>query len=116
MQKGFGTYPLVRGVMKTLLAIELQKEPNTQLYIIGYGGAGDALTKANRAKHYLDFERRLHPGRVVAIDGGHREELTLEFWIVPVGTQPPVLSPTVDPTEVEILHGNVSRPRQRAKP
>ena len=36
MQKGFGTYPLVRGVMKTLLAIELQKERNTQLYIIGY--------------------------------------------------------------------------------
>lgn len=102
------------------IAIELKNDPGTQLNIIGYAGRmarpGEALTKANRAKHYLDFERRLEAGRVVALDGGHREELILEFWIVPLGAQPPVSSPTVDPSEVDIIYDDVKQPRQRAKP
>ena len=102
------------------IAIELKTEPDTQLYIIGYAGrkarAGEAQTRANRAKHYLDSERRLDAGRVITIDGGHREELTLEFYIAPAGVQPPISSPTVDPSEVEIIHDNVRQPPRRAKP
>lgn len=102
------------------IAVELQKEPNTQLYIIGYAGrkarAGEAQTRANRAKDYLDFDCRLDAARVIAIDGGHREELTLEFYIVPVGTEPPTPSPTLDPGEVEIIPDNVRPPRRHPKP
>lgn len=103
-----------------IVALELQKMPNTKVYIIGYAGrkarAGEAQTRANRAKTYLDVERRLAAGRVIAIDGGHREELTLEFYFVPEGAQPPASSPTVDPSEVEIIPEDVKPPTRLAKP
>lgn len=102
------------------IAIELQNDPGTELYIIGYAGrkarVGEARAKAERAKNYLNLQRRLDAGRVIVINGGYREELTLEHYIVRVGTQPPTSSPTVDPSEVEIIPEDEKPPRRPAKP
>ncbi len=86
-------------------ANELQANPGAQGYIIGYGGrkgrAGEAQTRADRAKDYLVNSRAIDAGRLVTVDGGFKEEATTELWIVPSGATPPTASPTVDASEVK---------------
>ncbi len=86
-------------------ANELQANPGAQGYIIGYGGrtgrAGEAQTRADRAKDYLVNSRSIDAGRLVTVDGGFKEEATTELWIVPSGATPPTASPTVDASEVK---------------
>ncbi|MDQ3805423.1 MAG: PKD domain-containing protein [Acidobacteriota bacterium] len=86
-------------------AIELQNDPTAQGYIIAYGGrrgrAGEAQRRADRAKDYLVNTRGISADRIVTVDGGFREDLTVELWIVPQGATAPTASPTVDPSEVQ---------------
>ncbi|MBV9928746.1 MAG: hypothetical protein JOZ96_27270, partial [Acidobacteria bacterium] len=86
-------------------AIELQNDPTSQGYLVCYGGrvgrAGEAQRRCDRAKNYLVNTRGITADRVVTVDGGYREELTVELWVVPSGATPPSASPTVDPSEVK---------------
>ena len=95
-------------------AIALQNEPGAQGYIICYGGRrgrqGEAQARCDRAKNYLVNERQIDASRIVTVDGGYREELTVELWLVPTGATPPTASPTVDPSEVQTV--NPRRPRR----
>jgi hypothetical protein len=96
-------------------AIQLQNEPGSQGYIIAYGGrrgvAGEAQARADRAKNYLVNTRGLEAGRLVTVDGGYREDLTVELWIVPTGANPPSASPTVDASEVKTIKPRARRRR-----
>ena len=96
-------------------AIELQNDPTSTGYIIAYGGrtgrAGEAQRRADRAKNYLVNTRGISADRIVTVDGGFREELTVELWIVPSGATPPPASPTVDPSEVRPARA----PRRRGR-
>jgi hypothetical protein len=56
-----------------------------------------------RAKKYLTTVRGVPADRIVTIDGGYREELTVELRIRGKDMQPPQPSPTVDPNEVEFI-------------
>ena len=81
-------------------AIQLQQEPGAQGYIIALGScAGEGQARADRAKDYLVNTRGIEAGRLVTQDGGCREELVVELWIVPTGATPPTASnsATVDP-------------------
>ncbi|HEX3560994.1 MAG TPA: hypothetical protein VHU19_17465, partial [Pyrinomonadaceae bacterium] len=86
-------------------AIELQNDPTSQGYLICYGGrrgrAGEGQARCDRAKNYLVTTRGIDASRVVTVDGGYREDLTVELWVVPSGATPPAASPTVDPSEVK---------------
>jgi hypothetical protein len=86
-------------------AIELQNDPQAQGYLVCYGGrtgrAGEAQRRCDRAKGYLTSTRGIDASRIVTVDGGFREDLTVELWIVPSGATPPAASPTVDPSEVK---------------
>ena len=86
-------------------AIELQNDPTAQGYLICYGGrrgrAGEAQRRCDRAKDYLVTTRGIDSSRIVTVDGGYKEELNVELWIVPSGANPPTASPTVDPSEVQ---------------
>ena len=42
----------------------------------------------------------MSPRRVAAIDGGFREEPMFEFWIVPLGADPPRPTPTLKRTDI----------------
>lgn len=102
-----------------ILVIELEKDSEALGYIIAYAGrrgrAGQAQARVDRAKGYLEKERGIDPERIVAIDGGHREELTVELFIAPIGATPPTSTPTVEPSDVEIITGYeepVERPGQ----
>jgi len=97
-------------------ANELQAQPGAQGYIIGYGGrrgrAGEAQTRADRAKDYLVSSRGIDAGRLVTVDGGYKEEAWTELWIVPAGATPPTASPTVDASEVKPTRAPRRAPRR----
>lgn len=102
-------------------ALMLQNEANTQGFIIAYAGrrarAGEAQARAERAKNYLVNTRHIESARIVTVDGGYREELTVELFVGAKGGAAPIPSPTVCPGEVQIIKaGNVrnnSRPPSR---
>jgi PKD-like domain len=97
-------------------AIEMQNEPTARGYLICYGGkvgrAGEAQRRCRRAKNYVSGRRGIEASRIVAADGGYRENLTVELWVLPPGAAPPSASPTVDPREVRFIRG---RPKGRAR-
>ncbi|MBC7932480.1 MAG: PKD domain-containing protein [Rubrivivax sp.] len=86
-------------------AIELQNDPTAQGNLICYGGrrgrAGEAQRRCDRAKDYLVTTRGIDASRIITTDGGFKEELNVELWIVPSGATPPPASPSVDPSEVQ---------------
>ncbi len=80
-------------------AIQLQNEAGSQGYIIAYGGCeGEGQARADRAKNYLVNTRGIEAGRITAVDGGCREDLTVQLWVVPTGaTAPAATESTVTP-------------------
>jgi hypothetical protein len=96
-------------------AIELQNDPTSQGYLICYGGrkgkAGEAQRRCDRAKDYLTSTRGIDASRIVTVDGGYREDLTVELWLVPSGANPPTASPNVDPSEVKTTSDAPARRR-----
>lgn len=95
----------------------LQLEPGAQGYVVVYAGrratAGEASKRGERARRYLVDEKSLEAARLVVLDGGHRDEVTYELFVVPTGAHPPSLSPTVDPSEVEIIREERRRPARK---
>jgi len=87
-------------------AAELQKDPAARGYILAYAGrrarSGEARKRGERAKGYLHREHGIEARRIVVVDGGHREERTVELYIVPNGAAAPAASPTVEPRDVEV--------------
>lgn len=88
-------------------AAELREQPWSQAYVIAYAGrksrAGEAQARAERARDYLMSKHGMEEGRVVTIDGGYREEPTLELFAVPVGATPPSPTPTINPKRAKTV-------------
>jgi hypothetical protein len=100
-------------------AIELQNDPTAQGYLICYGGrrgrTGEGQRRCDRAKDYLVNTRGISGDRIVTVDGGYKEDLTVELWVVPSGANPPTASPTVDPSEVKATPAPRPRTRRRGR-
>ena len=81
------------------IAVALQEEPKSKLFIVAYGGREDAPGKALRfvlrAKNYLSKIRGVDPKRIETADGGRREDFIVEVWLVPEGASFPKLTPNV---------------------
>ena len=81
------------------LAVELQHDPSTRAYIIAYGGrtspVGQVEVLMSRARDYLVSQRGIDASRLVVVNGGFREEDSVELWMVPSGAKPPQATPTV---------------------
>lgn len=101
------------------LSLELQNDPLTQGYIISYGGRqgkkDEAQKTADRAKNYLVKTRKIENARLVTLNGGYRETLMTELWIVPRGATPPDASPNVDPSEVAIIKAKSKKKPAKSK-
>jgi len=97
-----------------VLADFLAQSPDN-LFVIVYAGKkserGYAFNWMRKLKDELVFDG-LAQRRIMAMDGGFREDPAYEFWIVPVGAEPPRPSPTVRREEVEYP----PNPRQVRKP
>lgn len=91
--------PLDRNARLDDLAIQLQNDPTTKVYIIAYAGRKEVKNAAaatlKKMKDYLGWTRAIELTRIVTVDGGTREVRTTELWIVPRGSTPPSPSPTV---------------------
>jgi len=74
-------------------AIQVQNEPGSRGYLIVYAGQRtyphEAAERLNRAKNYLVRVRHIPPERIITVDGGHRRELLVILWVVPVGVSLP---------------------------
>jgi hypothetical protein len=86
------------------LAVELQNDPSTRAYIIAYGGRmsplGQVQRLMKRTRDYLITQRSIDASRLVVVNGGFREEDSVELWIVPSGAAAPRATPTVQAGEV----------------
>ena len=94
------------------LAVELQNDPSTRGYILAYGGRMSPVGQVNklmsRARDYLVTQRGIDASRLVVVNGGFREEDSVELWIVPSGAAAPLPKPTVQAGEV-----NPGKPRRK---
>jgi hypothetical protein len=75
------------------IAIQWQQQPTTTIYLIIFAGRvacrGEAKARGQRAKNYLVRKRHVNPKRIVWIDGGHKEKVTTNVWLVPAGIPAP---------------------------
>ncbi len=103
------------------LALQLQNMPDMRGYIIAYAGRGarinEAKVRADRARMYLIKEQGIGADRIITMDGGYRERLTVDIYLVPLGARAiPIPTPTVAPNEVELIRGrSVKRNRRRPR-
>jgi hypothetical protein len=95
-------------------AVQLKNEPEARGYLIHYAGRltpslDVAHARGRRAREYLV---RLGVGaeRIVTVDGGFREHLTWEVWVVPPGATPPYALPTVKRDEVKVVAESPKQP------
>ena len=76
-------------------AIQLQNEPSAKGYIVVYGGprtnSAEKQKRIKRAQDYLVSTRGIDASRIVTMDGGSRDELAVELWVVPLGADPPAI-------------------------
>ncbi|HEX7331462.1 MAG TPA: hypothetical protein VF290_08175 [Pyrinomonadaceae bacterium] len=86
------------------LVVELQNDPSARAYVIAYGGRMSPLGQVeklmSRAKDYLIAHRGIDASRLTVVNGGFREEDSVELWMVPSGASAPQPTPTVQAGEV----------------
>jgi hypothetical protein len=100
----FGELP-PKAVSENLKALaDYMSQTSDNLYVFVYAGRKSermyAATSTRKMKEDLVIAG-LNPRRVMAMDGGFREEPMFEFWVVPVGAEPPRPSPTLRRDEIE---------------
>lgn len=87
------------------LAVELQNDPTTRAHIIAYGGrmspVGQVERLMSRAREYLVTQRGIDASRLVVVNGGFREDDSVELWVVPSGATAPQPTPTVQAGEIK---------------
>lgn len=94
------------------LFVTLQHDPTLKAYIISYGGSdgrrGEARMWGARAKDYLAL-RGLDIQRLVILNGGYREQRTIELWPWPSDSPAPVATPTLKLKDVKFKQGRMKR-------
>ena len=87
------------------LVVELQNDPSTRAYIIAYGGRTSPLAQVEilmkRARDYIIEQRGIDAARITTLNGGFREDDSVELWVVPSGAAPPQATPTIQAGEVK---------------
>lgn len=88
-------------------AINLQQVPTWKGYIMVYAGRrarpNEAKRRGERARRYLIERRGIEPDRVTAIDGGHREEFTVELYLIHKDYSGPAARPGIGTKDVQII-------------
>ena len=97
-------------------ALQLRSDPNQMGFIIAYGArrnrVGEAQAWAAQAKKYLVDVLNIQNERIAIMNGGYREELSIDLFVGPIGQGVPGPYPTVCPSEVQIIK---SRKTNRVK-
>jgi hypothetical protein len=89
------------------LGLQLEAAPTFRAYIVSYGGRrscpGEALRRAQLAKDYLLRLKGISRQRIRTMDGGFKEEWTVELWTTAEGALPPTPMPTIERRDVRAL-------------
>lgn len=95
------------------LAVASNNYPDYAIYIFIYGGRsdrrGEAKARLARVKNYLVRNRGLDINRLKLEDGGYREDLTVEIWLIPPGSPPPRPTPTLSPEKVRFRREKIKK-------
>jgi hypothetical protein len=87
-----------------------KQSPDSLIYVIAYAGkraqAAEGQARANRAMDYLTKKRGIERGRIVTVDGGHREPAGVELYLVARGQPKPLSLPWIYPGDVQIVNDN----------
>lgn len=112
---------------------EQKEDPTSKLYVFYYEGKdhpqtvwnnklkkyeekvfrpkrGNALNLAREVPLYAKG-RKLDENKIILIEGGYRDEATLELWLVPEGAAPPKATPTIVEKDVVFGKGKPSPTR-----
>jgi hypothetical protein len=85
--------------------VALRNDPEATGYIILYQGREvlpaeyDSPVNAARVRNYFRF-RRFDVSRITLVNGGFREEVATELWLVPKDAEPPTPTDTVEKPEI----------------
>lgn len=98
-------------------ARQLRREPRTKAYVIAYSprvrnrrGSDYWSIAENRlltTKAQLSHKYGVRENRIIGVDGGIRENTTVELWILPAGAKPPAPRPEfkgADVIECCVIH------------
>ncbi len=97
-------------------AVTLQNEPTALGVVIVYGGQRhrplEAKAWSSCLKDYLLKRRSIDPTRVRFLQGGYRDNLTVELWMVPAGQQIPAATPTIKSSGVRFSGRKITKWRR----
>lgn len=71
---------------------------------------GDGLNRAKEVEIFLT-ENDFAESSITLINGGYRDDLTLEVWLAPKDSLPPKPSQTVSEKEITFRKGKAAKPR-----
>lgn len=103
-------------------ARELKGVPNATAVIVGYGGRtdtrrGEIPARLLAARDYLLKEREIERTRVIILDGGYREELSIELWIIANREDAHLLiNSTVHSKDVKLKKRSIKKWEYKCKP
>lgn len=84
----------------------MEKGPDSITYLLAYAGRSacisEAQWRANRAKKYLIEKHKIKDDRIIVVDGGFRENLAIELFLLPRNVCGPFTTPTVRTSDAEI--------------
>jgi len=85
-------------------ATALKNQPGAKAYILGYDGRvlrGSAQKSVDRARTYLVDKHGIDQARIVTVDVGAKEQLTIDLYLVPIESIPAGGESTLYPTEAK---------------
>ncbi len=117
---------------------EQEKIPDSKIYVIYYEGRhyfssawnketksydikyinprrGDALSRANEMKIFLNTFPGFSNDNLVIINGGYKEKFILEVWIVPKNAKEPIPTPTIEEKDIKFRKGKPFKSRDISK-
>jgi hypothetical protein len=106
------------------LSSKMREDESSLGYIIYYGGRvniqpygsphtrrlprrGEAFARAAAIKSRYVNGLGIDGNRIILLNGGYRENWTVELWLVPKGGRPPLPAPSLKESEIRFRKGRV---------
>lgn len=99
----FGELPMVDEEGKLMSIVNYIATAPDRVHIIGYAGRNNVRGYTSDVLRRMKaFITKSGPGseRVIPVDGGFREQPFFEIWVVPVGSESPRPTPTIDRKDI----------------
>lgn len=84
----------------------MENGPESITYILAYAGRGACISeaewRANRAKKYLIEQHKIQDDRIIVVDGGFRDALAIQLFLLPRKVCGPFPTATVGTSEAQI--------------